>query len=202
GTHQILKAALAEKTSEVLIKKSALLASRLAAGVIKSGIENMEWHGRLEFISDNPPILIDGAHNPSASSVLADSLRNNFLNTYRRIILIMGIMADKDIKGIMAPLLPLASEIIFTAPAYERAAQPETLARHAAALGFTNVHIARTVEDAIAISSALSPFASGGPARGGQLSPLTVITGSFYTIGEAKEALGAKGILSRLRETV
>ncbi|MDP3111026.1 MAG: folylpolyglutamate synthase/dihydrofolate synthase family protein, partial [Thermodesulfovibrionales bacterium] len=99
GRHQILNAALAVKTSEVLIKKSALLASRLAAGVIKSGIENMEWHGRLEFISDNPPILIDGAHNPSASSVLADSLRNNFLNTYRRIILIMGIMADKDIKG-------------------------------------------------------------------------------------------------------
>lgn len=192
GRHQILNAALAVKTSEVLIKKSALLASRLAAGVIKSGIENMEWHGRLEFISDNPPILIDGAHNPSASSVLADSLRNNFLNTYRRIILIMGIMADKDIKGIMAPLLPLASEIIFTAPAYERAAQPETLARHAAALGFTNVHIARTVEDAIAISSALSS----------QLSALTVITGSFYTIGEAKEALGAKGILSRLRETL
>ena len=190
GRHQILNAALAVKTSEVLIKKSALLASRLAVGVIKSGIENMEWHGRLEFISDNPPILIDGAHNPSASSVLADSLRNNFLNTYRRIILIMGIMADKDIKGIMAPLLPLASEIIFTAPAYERAAQPERLAECASSLGFTNIHIARTVEDAIAISSALSP----------QLSALIVITGSFYTIGEAKEALGAKGILSRLRE--
>ena len=149
GRHQILNAALAVKTSEVLIKKSAPLASRLTAEVIKSGIENMEWHGRLEFISDNPPILIDGAHNPSASSVLADSLRNNFLNTYRRIILIMGIMADKDIKGIMAPLLPLASEIIFTAPAYERAASPERLAECASSLGFTNIHIARTMREAI-----------------------------------------------------
>ncbi len=201
GRHQILNAALAVKASEVLIRKSAPLASKLTAGVIKSGIENTEWHGRLEFISDNPPILIDGAHNPSASSVLADSLRNNFLNTYRRIILIMGIMADKDIKGIMAPLLPLASDIIFTAPAYERAAQPETLARHAASLGFANIHIARTVKDAIAISSALSPLASASR-LGRQLSALTVITGSFYTIGEAKEALGEKGVLSRLRETV
>ncbi|MEK6653361.1 MAG: folylpolyglutamate synthase/dihydrofolate synthase family protein [Nitrospirota bacterium] len=203
GRHQILNAALAVKTSEVLIKKSAPLASRLTAEVIKSGIENMEWHGRLEFISDNPPILIDGAHNPSASSVLADSLRNNFLNTYRRIILIMGIMADKDIKGIMAPLLPLASEIIFTAPAYERAASPERLAECASSLGFTNIHIARTMREAIEMAierSAPGSFASGEPARGGQLSALTVITGSFYTIGEAKEALGAKGILSRLRE--
>ncbi|MFA4829825.1 MAG: folylpolyglutamate synthase/dihydrofolate synthase family protein [Thermodesulfovibrionales bacterium] len=190
GRHQILNAALAVKASEVLIKKSAPLASVLTAGVIKSGIENTEWPGRLEFISDNPPILIDGAHNPSASFVLADALRNNFLSTYKRIILIMGIMADKDIKGIMAPLLPLASEIIFAAPAYERAASPERLAECAASMGFTNIRIARTMEDAIAISSALSS----------QLSALIVITGSFYTIGEAKEAFGAKGILSRLRE--
>ncbi|MDP3111684.1 MAG: cyanophycin synthetase, partial [Thermodesulfovibrionales bacterium] len=172
----------------------------------------------------NPPILIDGAHNPSASSVLADSLRNNFLNTYRRIILIMGIMADKDIKGIMAPLLPLASEIIFTAPAYERAAQPETLARHAAALGFTNVHLAETVKDAIGMATNCLAFGTpsltlhprgrydsqpwGGAGWGGDSEPRTMdsglilITGSFYTIGEAKEALGAKGILSRLRETL
>ncbi|MBI5203896.1 MAG: bifunctional folylpolyglutamate synthase/dihydrofolate synthase [Nitrospirae bacterium] len=198
GRHQILNAALAVKTSEVLIRKSAPLASKLTAEVIKSGIENTEWHGRLEFISDNPPILIDGAHNPSASSVLADSLRNNFLNTYRRIILIMGIMADKDIKGIMAPLLPLASDIIFTAPAYERAALPETLARHAASLGFTNIHIARTMEDAIGMAAKRSALSVQ---RSATKNPeLIVITGSFYTIGEAKEVLGEKGVLSRLRE--
>lgn len=198
GRHQILNAALAVKTSEVLIKKSALLAARLTAEVIKSGIKNTEWHGRLEFISDNPPILIDGAHNPSASSVLADSLRNNFLDTYRRIILIMGIMADKDIKGIMAPLLPLASEIIFTSPSYERAASPERLAECASSLGFTNIHIARTVEDAIGMATERSALSVQRSAT--KKPELIVITGSFYTIGEAKEVLGAKGILSRLRE--
>ncbi|TAL25971.1 MAG: bifunctional folylpolyglutamate synthase/dihydrofolate synthase, partial [Nitrospirae bacterium] len=208
GRHQILNASLALKTSEVLIKRAAYYASRLTPAAVKAGLENIRWPGRLEFISDNPPIVIDGAHNPSASVVLADSLRKNFLKAYPGIILVMAIMSDKDIKGIMSPLLPLASEIIFTAPAYERAAQPEILARHAAALGFTNTHITGTVKDAIemAIAKAEIRDLGLGVSRTNPQTlnpkPLILITGSFYTIGEAVEALGGKGVLSRLRETV
>ena len=100
----------------------------------------------------------------------------------------MGIMADKDREGIMRPLLPLASEIIFTAPAYGRAASPEILAAQARGLGYFS-KTAPTVSGALALAEEL--FTQGD---------LIVVTGSFYTIGEAQEALGRTGVLARLRE--
>ncbi|MDI6745078.1 MAG: cyanophycin synthetase, partial [Thermodesulfovibrionales bacterium] len=193
GRHQVLNASLALKTIEIVSKKSLHHASRITHHAIRNGLGNIKWHGRLELVSKEPPILIDGAHNPSAAKILADSLKEIFFRAYRRVILIVGVMSDKDIRGIMTPLLPLASEIILTAPAYERAASPQKLAACAAEMGFTNTHIAPTVKDAIGIAiakTALTP------------KPLILITGSFYTIGEAKEILCGRGILSCLRETV
>jgi len=233
GEHQLFNACLAVKAAIIALskvsgkqyavynkgkignKKSAYCLLPTAYCQIKEGLAATKWPGRLELISDNPPILIDGAHNPSASAVLADSLKKNFLKVYKRIILIMGIMADKDLNGILAPLLPLASEIIFTAPAYERAASPQLLAECASAMGFTNIHISPTVKEAIEMAT---KCCESGNRRIGEsekknnhfthspIRPFTysliLITGSFYTIGEAKEILEGKGILSRLRETV
>ena len=188
GRHQVLNAALALKTIEIVSKKSSHHASRITHHAIRNGLGNIKWQGRLEFISKEPPILIDGAHNPSAATILADSLKEIFFRVYRRIILVVGIMSDKDIRGIMAPLLPLAAEIILTAPAYERAASPDVLSGHAISLGFS---CRKTYCIADAIAMAREIYREGD---------LIVITGSFYTIGEAKEILGEKSVLGSLRE--
>ncbi len=190
GRHQVLNAALAIKTIEIVSKKSLHHASRITHHAIRNGLGNIKWHGRLELVSKEPPILIDGAHNPSAAKILADSLKEIFFKVYRRIILIVGIMSDKDIRGIMAPLLPIAAEIILTAPAYKRAASPDVLSGHAISLGFS-CRKAHCVAAAIAMAREI--YREGD---------LIVITGSFYTIGEAKEMLCGRGILSGLRETV
>lgn len=190
GRHQVLNAALALKTIEVISQKPLPNTSRLNPDTIRAGLGNIKWHGRLEFISKEPPILIDGAHNPSAATILADSLKEIFFRVYRRIILVVGIMSDKDIRGIMAPLLPLAAEIILTAPAYERAASPDVLYGHAISLGFS-CRKAYGVADALTMAREI--YREGD---------LIVITGSFYTIGEAKEILGEKSVLGSLRETV
>ena len=189
GRHQVLNAALALKTIEIVSKKSSHHASRITHHAIRNGLGNIKWQGRLEFISKEPPILIDGAHNPSAATILADSLKEIFFRVYRRIILVVGIMSDKDIRGIMAPLLPLAAEIILTAPAYERAASPDVLSGHAISLGFS-CRKAYGVADALTMAREI--YREGD---------LIVITGSFYTIGEAKEILGEKSVLGSLRET-
>jgi len=182
GRHQALNAALAVRTIEEVIKKHPELNCD-----VRQGLRNARWPGRLEFVKDQPPLLIDGAHNPQAAAVLAEYLRKA-LNIYSRIILIMGIMNDKDREGIMKPLLPLASEIIFAAPGYGRAASPETLAAEARGLGYF-AQTALTVADALNLAERL--YVQGD---------LIVVTGSFYTIGEVKEALGQKGVLARLRE--
>ncbi|OGW44075.1 MAG: hypothetical protein A2Y66_00170 [Nitrospirae bacterium RBG_13_41_22] len=162
------------------------------AEVIRNGCATTRWPGRLEMIKEEPPMIIDGAHNPAAAMTLSRALKKIFLRKYKKIIMVLGIMGDKDVRGIMEPLLPLASEIILTSPAYSRAASPDKLVDVAASLGFFDIWIAPTVKDAIEMATDL--------ALGTFYSSLIVITGSFYTIGEAKEAIGQKGVLANLRE--
>lgn len=183
GDHQVRNAGVAIRTVEVL--------SERCSGPdpdIRSGLKQLRWPGRLEMIKDVPPVLIDGAHNPAAAVVLARYLEKLLTSRYRRIILVAGVMADKDIPGILGPLLPLAAEIICASPAYGRAAAPDHLAAHAAAMGYN-------ASQAISIAEAINMAE-----RRCKPGDLIVITGSFYTIGEAKETLVQKGVLSRLRE--
>lgn len=213
GKHQLQNVSVAIKTVELLSKKLTYLFSFPISHFIRDGLLSVRWPGRLEIIKEDPPIVIDGAHNPAAAEALTDALKKNFLRKYKKVILVLGIMGDKNIEGIMKPLLPLASEIILTSPDYERAASPERLAGIAVSLGFHDFRIASTVKDAIemAINDSYKLKVSSYKLEENENSKLKtqnsklnssliVITGSFYTIGEAKEVIGQKGVLTRLRE--
>jgi dihydrofolate synthase/folylpolyglutamate synthase len=197
GSYQVQNASVAIKTVKILAQKieKKLNDASLSDNrdeFIRRGLKNLKWHGRLELIESQPPILIDGAHNPAAAEAISNSIKKVFKDKFKKIIIVLGVMSDKDIKGIMEPLLTVASEIILTAPAYSRAASPGKLAEIAESMGFFNIKIVPTVKEALekAKEAALSDNDS----------PLIVITGSFYTIGEAKEVIGSKGILTTLRE--
>ncbi len=197
GSHQIQNASVAIKTVKLLEKNSKQkFGSKILINnwdeFIRKGLKQVKWAGRLEMLETTPPILIDGAHNPSAAESISKTIRQIFGSTVKKFIIILGIMSDKDIKGVIKPFLSFASEIILTSPAYSRAAPPEKLAEIAESMGFFNVKIAKTVRDAIAEAKNL--------AITGDDNSLIVITGSFYTIGEAKEILFSKGILTTLRE--
>lgn len=183
GEHQIINAALAIKAVELVSEKYPEMDCD-----IRKGLSKVAWPGRLEMIKENPPVLIDGAHNPHAAAALSSYLRGLLGAKYRRIIMVLGVMADKDLEGILKPLLPLASEILFASPAYGRAASVEKLAAVAGAMGYASKS-SDTVAGALHMAESLY-----GPGD------VIVVTGSFYTIGEAKEAVGHKGILARLRE--
>ncbi|MCC6345761.1 MAG: bifunctional folylpolyglutamate synthase/dihydrofolate synthase, partial [Nitrospirales bacterium] len=124
GDHQAANACLAVKAASLALQHSPDLSA------LRSGLASTRWPGRLDLVSSDPRIMIDGAHNPDAARALAGFLGKHLERC--AIILVMGIMADKDMEGIMAPLLPLASDIVFTAPPYGRAASPRTLAERAA----------------------------------------------------------------------
>jgi len=186
GAHQMINASLA-------IKAVSLVSGSLSGRVIKEGVRSTRWPGRLEYIHDDPPVIIDAAHNPSAAAVLSESLRGTFIKRHKKIILILGIMGDKDIAGILRPLLPLAWNVILTRPSYARAAPPETIGRIAESMGFSNFRIAQTLREALETGMKEARDIRPDPA-------LLVITGSFYTTGEAREVLGQKGVLTTLRE--
>ena len=196
GEHQMQNASVAIKAAMIVLNSLQISETQVQeeniAEMIRNGCATTRWPGRLEMIKEVPPMLIDGAHNPAAAMTLSRALKRIFLRKYKKIIMVLGIMGDKDVRGIMEPLLPLASEIILTSPAYSRAASPDKLVDVAASLGFFDIWIAPTVKDAVEMATDL--------ALGTFYSSLIVITGSFYTIGEAKEAIGQKGVLANLRE--
>ena len=141
---------------------------------IKGGLERVRWPGRLEILQSSPLFIVDGAHNVESARFLAQSLRELF--SWNRFFLIFGASADKDIAGMMAELLPLADEVIFTRASHPRAASPEEMLEKAKALGFSG----KVVEPAgKAVEKALR---DSGP------EDLICVTGSLFLVADAKEA--------------
>jgi dihydrofolate synthase / folylpolyglutamate synthase len=169
GRHQYHNAAVALAVLE-LLQKGGLA---LSEADIRAGLQQTRWPGRLEQVAQDRRILLDGAHNPAAALVLAQALKTSRGNG--RLIFVMGIMADKEVDTILARLLPLGQTVIFTQPQYFRSAATEDLARRAQAYDLEVLQVSRVTE-AIKRAQALA-----GP------EDRIVVTGSLFTVGEAKE---------------
>ena len=200
GEYQVMNAALAIRAASIALESPDAIIrvenrkSGRSEELIREGLSATRWRGRLELVRSDPPVIVDGAHNAEAAAALA-----GFVTKYlsdRKVILVLGIMADKEIQNILDALLPVADETIFTAPAYSRAESPHQLAVRARTAGYNNFLITATVRDALAAAKERQAVISA------EKSAVVVITGSFYTAGEALEALGEKAVLSTLRETL
>jgi len=168
GVHQRINAATALGGLEILDD----LGYRISNEAMTEGLKEVDWPGRLEMISSSPQVLLDGAHNPEGALSLRESLEKEF--QYQHLILLVGIMKDKDIQTILHSLSPLADQIILTRPGTDRAASPSFLKK---ALG-QNGKKAEVIEDLQeAIDRGLSLTGEGD---------LLCITGSLYTVGEAR----------------
>ncbi|MBF0530270.1 MAG: bifunctional folylpolyglutamate synthase/dihydrofolate synthase [Deltaproteobacteria bacterium] len=176
GPHQVSNAALALAVVELLMKSFGF---QIQLNNIPDGLLKVYWPGRAEIFIDNSnqtrpkqaKLMLDGAHNPGGARALAKTLSGL---SYDQLHLVMGIMADKDQVGIMAPLLPLAKSLYLTRPEYSRAASPETLAGHVKNfLGPMSRH--ERLSEAIEAAKA-----AAGP------KDLILVTGSLFTVGEAR----------------
>lgn len=112
----------------------ALLEAAGRAGIetdeaaLRSGLRSVSWEGRLESIDEYPKIVLDGAHNPAAAHALAEYLKDfSISHPTSRIILVWGMMRDKDRRGFIAPLLPFVSEIVLTQAVLARSATVQEL---------------------------------------------------------------------------
>lgn len=182
GEFQLENASLAVRTADLLQD------SRISDEVIRRGLSSVRWEGRCELFRWRYPILFDGAHNPDAACSLRKALTDIFLKEFKNVLLIIGLMADKDIRGVLAQLLPLAKTTIFTTLGFQRAAKAEDLVSTAQELGFGAV----AAEDmADALKRAEAEYQPGD---------LVVITGSFYALGEAKGVIGFDASLIGLAE--
>ena len=92
---------------------------------ITRGLASVEWPARFQEWDERT--IIDGAHNPSAARILAQTWREVFGD--RRATLILAVLSDKDLRGICEALAPIADSVLLPKIRSERAATPENLAK-------------------------------------------------------------------------
>jgi dihydrofolate synthase / folylpolyglutamate synthase len=122
GTHQVDNAATAYAALQVAMQAGLPVTG---AG-IRSGFESVRWPGRFELLQEEPPIIVDSAHNRDSTLHLRQTLEEYFPG--RPTILILGASEDKDIQGMVAELMPRASHVIATQSIHPRAADAAALA--------------------------------------------------------------------------
>ncbi len=140
-------------------------------GAIRRGISRAEWPGRMEVLRREPFLLADCAHNEGGARSLAESL--SFLFPGEKFHFVMGVLRDKDCRRMAERLIPLAEDFVAVAPKSDRAMPAGVLARGLGELG------ARAREDSLSEALREAP-------RDGKK---TVVFGSVYLIGEAKQLL-------------
>jgi dihydrofolate synthase / folylpolyglutamate synthase len=169
GEHAAHNAAAAVVAVEALLERPLDRdAVRLALGAATSP-------GRLEVAARRPLVILDGAHNPAAARALAEALPDTF--TWDRLHLVMGVFADKDLDGIVGPLAPLADAGYAAAVESVRARPPHEVADAMIAHDIPTETFT-TVRDAL---DAAASAASDGD--------LILVTGSLYTVADARRAL-------------
>jgi dihydrofolate synthase/folylpolyglutamate synthase len=165
GRHQIENARVAIVAVEEL---GRALGVRFPPDVVRRGLLAVRWPGRIQWIAGSPPVLLDGAHNPASAAALADYLRDRGGEAP---VLLFGAMANKDARGILAPLAPLVRAAVVTRPPVDRAADPGDVARAAADLP---VAVETVADPAVALARARALAPSGS---------FVLVAGSLYLVG-------------------
>jgi dihydrofolate synthase/folylpolyglutamate synthase len=178
GPHQVDNAALALALLETLNG----LGYPLKPAAVAAGLKNVRWPGRCQRVepfdwpldgSGQAPLILDGAHNPGGAVALSQYLDQA---KAEKIHLVVGVMADKDVAGVLGPLVPKADYLYLTRPEYDRAAAPtELYDRLVKALG--PLTIPTEIRETI-------PLALKSVAQKANPQDLVVVSGSLFTVGE------------------
>jgi dihydrofolate synthase/folylpolyglutamate synthase len=169
GKYQLGNAAISICTIERLALDGAIEIDEVS---LRRGLEKTRWEGRMEFIRQAPPAVMDGAHNPAGAVALRESLMEMFPGL--RFTFLVAMSAEKDSRGFIENLAPIAESIITTEFKGGGARRAEELRDEA--LEF--------VRDVVSIREAWEAFRHAM-----DLDTPLCVTGSLYLIGEIKSHL-------------
>lgn len=172
GKYQVINAATALGVIEVLRQAYSV---KITPDQIKDGFARIYWPARLELLATNPPVLVDVTHNYDGARALRLALTEIY--GYRKLVLVLGMLGDKEREKVVRELAPLATTVIITKPNNPRAGDWGELAGEAR--GYTQrVWVIENIVEAVEV--ALGEAGSGD---------LICITGSFYMVAEARAYL-------------
>ena len=173
GDFQSANAAVAVAAVEAL----AGVGYDVDARAVVKGLESVEWPGRLEVLRRDPLVIADGAHNDHSVGRLLDTLPE--YAPHRRLILVVGFSRDKRVDAMVELLAERCKQVIATRSRHPRSMRPEAIVDVFLAHGMARDRVAAVsrVGDAIEL-------ASGGAGT----DDLVLVTGSLFTVAEAREA--------------
>jgi dihydrofolate synthase/folylpolyglutamate synthase len=175
GRHQLENAAVAV----AVLERWSALAGFIPTEAIVTGLTQCEWPARLEWLRVPPSgeLLIDAAHNPAGAAALASYRKDT---GSKKLPIVVAAMADKDVAGMIAPLVPVASAFVATTIPHARARAADQLAAEI-----------RQQAPAIPVDSIAWPDDAVGRAL--EQSRRAVACGSIYMIGPLRARLIASG---------
>ena len=177
GAHQLKNAAAAIKTIEVLQEKGL----KISEDALREGLKTAKQPGRMELMSKadaQPVIVIDGAHNEDGAKALADAVRKFCPD--KKILFVTGILADKDVDGVLGHFASVSKNFIATEPDNPRKLAAEDLAAELVKHG---VHAEAEPDYIKACEKALEK---------GTEYDVIVFAGSLYLIGAIRGELRKK----------
>lgn len=182
GAHQAQNAAVALAAVEAFAGEQQPLDEEL----VRAAFAEVTSPGRLEIVRRSPTIVLDAAHNPHGAEALGAALEDSF--TFSPLIGVLGVMGDKDHRGLLAALEPHLAHVVCTQNSTDRALPAEQLAAAAREIfDEDRVSVTPVLSDAI---EAAATLAEAGEAFGDPLgSGAVLVTGSVVTVGEARSLL-------------
>jgi len=175
GEHQALNCGVA---LSVIDRLKARGFEKITDTKAMEGLAKTHLPGRMEMISQNPRIIVDGAHNAASLDAAMKAIGQHV--PYDSMVVIFGCCADKDVSGMLERITSGADKVIFTRVDSVRSADPNELAARYVELYGKMAQVAPDLLEALAIAN-----------RAVTKEDLICITGSFYLVGEAKKLLAA-----------
>jgi dihydrofolate synthase/folylpolyglutamate synthase len=146
---------------------------------VLEGISTTLNPGRMEIISKEPTVLLDGAHNPVGMKMLRQTLEEDF--EYNRLVLLIGILKDKNIQKMLSTIAPISDIIIVTKSNNVRTCEPEVLKNAVEKIGYKkDLFIEESILKAIEHAKSVT-----------KEDDIICISGSLFTVGEARSYLAS-----------
>ncbi len=178
GKHQVVNSVTALGAVEALAHRYRL---QTDIDSLRRGLYNTVWPGRCETIARVPLILLDGAQNRAAAAALRETVKESF--SFRRLILVLGLSADKDIRAVCRELVPLADSVVITRADNPRASGTDVIEKEvlrvSERLGGC-VKVLKTVSVGEAMEKAKSEA---------EKEDMILVAGSLFLAGEARDVI-------------
>ncbi len=145
GEHQLKNVATVLTLIEVLRDKGC----KITDADIRSGLESAVWQGRFEIVCRSPLFVVDGGHNPQCIESLVKNVKSYI--TSRPLIVLTGVLADKDYDSMYREMAGIADEFVTVTPPNPRALTSDKLAEYLKTLG-ANATPCQTIEDGVALA--------------------------------------------------